>query len=228
MAHVAHRNTHGGTSSELSAAAWLDLFYGSAVAEVRLRIYSLTKRSFMYQVNKALRKAGVGVWHAGVEIHGREWSYAAGGDSGSGIRDFDPGCDPDHEHYEAIHMGQLRCTMSEVRDIVHDMAPEWQVSSYDTINHNCVHFVDAFLKKLGHEGAPDWLMRSTGIAAAVMQSPIGRLRSCRVRAVSHSSTSAQNFEDSGNEKHLDSDGSTRADADSEEEICVRSVFPSTQ
>merc|ERR1712241_1440795 len=102
---------------------------------------------------------------------GIEWSYAAG-DYGSGISGFTPGCDPDHNHYEAIPIGQLRLTMSEVTDIVDDMAPEWQGSLYDTINHNCVHFVDAFLGRLGYEGAPDWLMRSTRIAAMVVPSPI--------------------------------------------------------
>jgi len=137
---------------------------GSAVS---IHVYSVGKSRFMRCANKVFRNMGAGIFHAGVEVHGTEWSFAAGHGAGSGIWCGSPGGDPSHSHLVTIPIGRVRLDPWQVQTIVSRMAANWEQESYDLFRHNCCHFVCELLKELQLPGPPTWLLRSTNMAAKI-------------------------------------------------------------
>jgi len=135
------------------------------VVDVALNVYSVGHNEFLLNVNELLYQAGTGIFHAGLEIHNKEWSFGAGEGVGSGIRECRPTKDPGHLHYKTITMGKVKLSPLDVSRILEGMSGHWQKSSYNIVDKNCCHFVDEFLKELGLGGAPEWLLHSTEVAA---------------------------------------------------------------
>merc|ERR1719201_2433772 len=82
---------------------------------VRLHIYDVSGHSAVQGANRFFRAIGTGAYHAGVEVHGQEWSFGCsdGGFLGSGIFNCDPkgcGC---HEYRESEDMGDTHFSKKE-------------------------------------------------------------------------------------------------------------------
>lgn len=133
--------------------------------DVALNVYSVGHNEFLLNVNELLYQAGTGIFHAGLEIHNKEWSFGAGEGEGSGIRECLPTKDPGHLHYKTISMGKVRLSREDVLRKLELMSGQWQKNSYNIVDKNCCHFVNEFLKELGLGGAPEWLLHSTEVAA---------------------------------------------------------------
>eukprot|EP00405_Crypthecodinium_cohnii_P013963 CAMPEP_0206451962 /NCGR_PEP_ID=MMETSP0324_2-20121206/19657_1 /ASSEMBLY_ACC=CAM_ASM_000836 /TAXON_ID=2866 /ORGANISM="Crypthecodinium cohnii, Strain Seligo" /LENGTH=218 /DNA_ID=CAMNT_0053921951 /DNA_START=123 /DNA_END=779 /DNA_ORIENTATION=+ len=146
---------------------------------VILHIYSLGRSQTLNRANKVMKSFGIGVFHASVEIHGIEWSFALGG-NGTGILRCSPGVTDDHLHLKAIDLGPTNLSANEVLMMVMSMHSAWQAREYDIINKNCCHFADAFLKRLGKAGAPAWLLRSSS-AGAKLQGAMPRMSSAVIK-----------------------------------------------
>lgn len=156
-----------------TSVSWMDIFFSrNRESEVTLHVYSVGKNNLVLRANKALQKVGTGAFHAGVEVHGTEWSFAAGAGSGSGIRTCAPASDPEHLHYRSITMGMVKHDLWTVRNLIDGLSPQWSVDSYSLLQRNCCHFVDEFLRHLGFDGAPRWLLRSAGLAKTLHMGPL--------------------------------------------------------
>lgn len=147
---------------------------------VKLNIYDVSHESSIQNLNVFLAhplspfKFG-GVFHAGVEIGGEEWSFGYA-PSGSGLHCSLPREHPQHNF--------------RVSALLETMLDEYPGSSYHLIRCNCNHFASDFLKRLGVGELPAWVERLAWIGESLLEASEGleRIR-CVVEdaatAVSH-------------------------------------------
>merc|ERR1719220_624562 len=78
-AYVAERASEvAALETQVRRRSWNEIYYGAPEEfEVILHVYSVSRSHLMLQANKALDMVGSGIFHAGVEINGTEWSFNA-------------------------------------------------------------------------------------------------------------------------------------------------------
>mmetsp|Transcript_66533 Transcript_66533/g.124115 ORF Transcript_66533/g.124115 Transcript_66533/m.124115 type:complete len:412 (+) Transcript_66533:68-1303(+) len=99
-----------------------------------------------------------GVYHAGVEIYGTEWSYG-GIEEGTGVWGVEPRCNPQHTYRATVEMGLTRLSPDEVDVLLEQLMQAWPGASYDFLNHNCLDFANEFCIELGLGRMPGWVDR---------------------------------------------------------------------
>jgi hypothetical protein len=134
---------------------------------VTLHIYDVSSRNVVKKVNNVLSSMGTGAFHAGVEIHGQEWSFGSTTDGSTGIYVCLPGKNAAHQYIKAVPMGETRCTQKDVRALIQQLAEEWQGSDYDLLRCNCCHFSSELCKMLGVGSAPPWLFNLSDAGVAI-------------------------------------------------------------
>lgn len=139
---------------------------GAALAKVTLHIYHVTDMTTVQRVNKVLKSAGTGAFHAGVEVYGKEWSYGFT-EGGSGLFGCEPGECEAHSYIQAMPVGSTALSEKEVRDLLRELAAEWQGDDYDLLRCNCCHFSAHLLRRLGAGPVPRWVTNLAGHCAAV-------------------------------------------------------------
>mmetsp|Transcript_10080 Transcript_10080/g.25253 ORF Transcript_10080/g.25253 Transcript_10080/m.25253 type:complete len:194 (-) Transcript_10080:115-696(-) len=168
----------------IAGRSWAEIYRapsGSAT-DVVLHVYDLGRSSALSQANRVFENVGMGVYHAGVEVYGQEWSFA-GGETGTGVYSCQPKASEVHSHYMSISMGRAALTEPEMLDVVTSLSLRWLSEDYDIFHWNCCHFVDDFLRRLGLDGAPAWLLRSSDAAAmleAISPTAASALQRCFV------------------------------------------------
>jgi len=136
---------------------------------VSLNVYDLV--GSLEKTNKVLKYVGTGIFHAGVEVYGAEYSF--GGfedpqDEGSGVFENDqPREHPVHAYKQSVSMGETQLTEDEVLDLLDKLADEWLGQEYDILNHNCTDFSNEFCKRLGVGTIPGWVKSAAGLGANV-------------------------------------------------------------
>jgi len=134
---------------------------------VFLNVYDLV--GSLEKTNKVLKYVGTGIFHAGVEVYGAEYSF--GGfedphDEGAGIFENDePRQHPVHAYTQSVPMGETQLTEDEVFDLLDNLADEWLGQEYDILNRNCTDFSNEFLKRLGVGTMPGWIKSAAGLGA---------------------------------------------------------------
>jgi len=168
------------TGAPVHSWSWTDIYTSSHMPEVPvvLHVYSLGRSKLLSVANKTLRKLGTGVFHAGVAVHGSEWSFAGGG-TGSGIVRGVPGDTSDHLRHKEVLVGVTTLKEGEVQSLLDEMSAEWASADYDVLSKNCLHFADKFLQRLGFAGAPRWLLNSTTLALNIQMHVPGAGRALR-------------------------------------------------
>lgn len=135
-------------------------------APVTLQVYDLGTGDRTSTLNQLLGKFGTGVFHCGVEVYGREWSfqYTKGG---TGIFNCQPKACESHTFRESVHMGTTRLTDAEVFRLVEQMRKEWSGKSYDILERNCCHACQELCTRLGVGSIPWRVMNLAGAGATV-------------------------------------------------------------
>jgi hypothetical protein len=133
---------------------------------VVLHIYDVSKRDVVKKMNSVLTSIGTGAFHAGVEVHGREYSFGAT-DHGSGIVACQPGQNTAHAYLKAMPMGETILSPIEVRDLIVRLAEVWQGAEYDLLRCNCCHFSSELCKQLGARPLPGWILNLAGAGEAI-------------------------------------------------------------
>mmetsp|Transcript_75911 Transcript_75911/g.180428 ORF Transcript_75911/g.180428 Transcript_75911/m.180428 type:complete len:441 (+) Transcript_75911:86-1408(+) len=113
-----------------------------------------------------------GVYHAGVEIYGMEWSFG-GTEEGSGVWCCEPRCNWQHTYRASVEMGLTRLTRVEVESLMDRLMLEWPGVDYDLLNHNCLDFANELCRGLGLGRMPGWVDRY-GRTALTLESTIRR------------------------------------------------------
>jgi len=106
--------------------------------KVVLNVYDLS------QANDYLVSVGLGLHHSGVEILGREYSYASGG----GIFDSSPKEAQGAKFRNSIELGSFDGGSSELNSAISNLREEFGPDRYNLIRRNCNHFANALVWKL--------------------------------------------------------------------------------
>uniref|UniRef100_A0A7S2UWR5 PPPDE domain-containing protein n=1 Tax=Fibrocapsa japonica TaxID=94617 RepID=A0A7S2UWR5_9STRA len=129
--------------------------------EVFLNVYDLN------QSNGFLRFVGLGFYHTGVLIAGKEYHF-----SNQGIQIGRPREAPVGAVFrESINMGVHEGLANEISAIVRRLRDQFPGSSYNVVSCNCNHFSDALCRAVLGRPIPSWVNRMAGLGGVFIQPP---------------------------------------------------------
>jgi len=116
---------------------------------VVLNVYDLTPS------NEYLYGLGLGFYHSGLVIYGREWTFGSGG----GIFSTAPKEVPNAPFRESIVLGTTKLGPSDVDRIIDKLRSTFPDGTYNLYKQNCNHFSEALAKQILKGGLPGWVNR---------------------------------------------------------------------
>lgn len=116
----------------------------STANRVVLNIYDINEN------NNLLYPLGLGFYHSGVQVGGREYTFA----NGSGIFCHDPKDAPGAVFRESVDYGAFEGTTKQLDDILSELRSQFQGDSYHIMMKNCNSFSDALLVQIVHKNIP--------------------------------------------------------------------------
>eukprot|EP00445_Apocalathium_hangoei_P034260 CAMPEP_0203950902 /NCGR_PEP_ID=MMETSP0359-20131031/84912_1 /ASSEMBLY_ACC=CAM_ASM_000338 /TAXON_ID=268821 /ORGANISM="Scrippsiella Hangoei, Strain SHTV-5" /LENGTH=240 /DNA_ID=CAMNT_0050883287 /DNA_START=59 /DNA_END=781 /DNA_ORIENTATION=+ len=131
----------------------------SAEAPVFLNVYELGRAPLVQRLNMLTKSAlnVGGLFHAGIEVRGKEWSFGSATPTRSGIFCCRPCSCSSHTYRESIFLGDCGKRGTDVREIVQELRLIWTESNYDRLHKNCCHFSVALAGQLGVTSPPAWV-----------------------------------------------------------------------
>lgn len=136
---------------------------------VLLHVYDVSDGDLFTKINNVTTAGNnvlvAGVFHAGVEIYGKEWCYGVTEPGRSGVAYGEPRTHPQHTYRCTVPLRPTELSEQRVTEVLSRLAGEWPGSDYDLIHHNCISFCNALLRELIPDGrVPGWVDR--GMRAA--------------------------------------------------------------
>ncbi|XVF34719.1 hypothetical protein REPUB_Repub18cG0083100 [Reevesia pubescens] len=120
---------------------------------VILNVYDLTPiNSYSYWV-------GFGIFHSGIEVHGKEYGFGAHDFPISGVFEVEPKSCPGFIYRCSIPLGCINMPFSEFRAFIEGVASEYHGDTYHLISKNCNHFTDDMALRLTGKNIPGWVNR---------------------------------------------------------------------
>jgi len=108
-----------------------------------------------------------GLFHAGIEVYGGEWSYGFTEEDRSGVSCIHPRTHPQHTYKTTVPLGVTKLGSKEVADVCARMAREWRGNNYNLIHNNCQNYANALCQELGVARIPGWVDRIARAASAI-------------------------------------------------------------
>eukprot|EP00929_Paragymnodinium_shiwhaense_P020045 TRINITY_DN13489_c0_g1_i1.p1 TRINITY_DN13489_c0_g1~~TRINITY_DN13489_c0_g1_i1.p1 ORF type:complete len:526 (-),score=66.59 TRINITY_DN13489_c0_g1_i1:154-1590(-) len=140
---------------------------------VWLHVYDVSKEENVQTLNMILAhefspvKFG-GVFHAGVEVNGLEWSFGYSPyETKPGVSCVQPGKNTQHNYRQRVYCGMSTVSEEGIARIIAQMLEEYPGPDYDLLRRNCCHFADDFCLRLGVAGIPSWVHRLARVGANV-------------------------------------------------------------
>eukprot|EP00440_Ansanella_granifera_P075518 gb/GFBE01081948.1/.p1 GENE.gb/GFBE01081948.1/~~gb/GFBE01081948.1/.p1 ORF type:complete len:215 (+),score=25.04 gb/GFBE01081948.1/:1-645(+) len=134
---------------------------------VKLQIYDIFKNRGFRQMNRMFRALGTGAFHAGVEVHGTEYSFGYNTDDKTGIFFNPPMSCQGAAFRETIFIGYTSLSESEALELLKELAKRWRGSDYDLLRCNCCHFSNELCEQLGVGSIPSWVTNLAGAGASI-------------------------------------------------------------
>lgn len=133
---------------------------------VFLNIYDLDKVT--KHINKVFKHMGTGVYHVGVQVFGREWSYGQTFDKSTGINWGRPRHHVVHQYRTSVVMGHTILTQHQVYKLIELSMGMWMGQEYNLLSKNCINFAEWLLIQLGIDSAIPSYVRAAPIRALSM------------------------------------------------------------
>eukprot|EP00929_Paragymnodinium_shiwhaense_P011104 TRINITY_DN116432_c0_g1_i1.p1 TRINITY_DN116432_c0_g1~~TRINITY_DN116432_c0_g1_i1.p1 ORF type:complete len:287 (-),score=54.17 TRINITY_DN116432_c0_g1_i1:56-916(-) len=100
-----------------------------------------------------LKSMDIGIFHAGVEVYGNEWSFQYFEDTWNdptvpGIIRCEPRQMPSYDYQESVCLGSTKLNTDQVVDILEEFYDRWPASSYHLTHKNCISFAKALVERL--------------------------------------------------------------------------------
>ncbi|XP_047308179.1 deSI-like protein At4g17486 [Impatiens glandulifera] len=129
-------------------------FDGDAVdSRILLNVYDLTP------MNQYAVCFGFGIFHSGIEVHGKEYGFGAHDFPISGVFEVEPRCCPGFSYRCSIPIGCINMSPPEFREFIERVASEYHGDTYHLIYKNCNHFTNDMSTRLLGKGIPGWVNR---------------------------------------------------------------------
>ena len=136
------------------------ILYGKGTPVI-LNIYDCSNSATVATVNEYLKSMGKGgMFHAGIEVHGREYSFGGTRDPhyrGTGIFTCPPKQCTQHHYRESVYLGDCELSRVQVAMVMLKMELDWKARSYNLFRHNCCYFSKALAAELGVGDLPEWV-----------------------------------------------------------------------
>ena len=106
-------------------------------------------------MNDSTYQFGFGAFHSGVEIFGREFTFAKGGIFYTPPREVPPPA----KFRESIVMGTVNMNPRDLDYLLDELRKEFKGDDYHILLRNCNHFADAFIQRLLQKDIPGYVNR---------------------------------------------------------------------
>ncbi|XP_011008877.1 PREDICTED: deSI-like protein At4g17486 [Populus euphratica] len=148
-----------GAAEEISSSSSDNDNSKNSETQVVLNVYDLTP------LNQYTYWFGFGIFHSGIEVHGKEYGFGAHDFPVSGVFEVEPRSCPGFIYRCSILLGRITMPPSEFRTFIESAASEYHGDTYHLISKNCNHFTDDISCRLIGKRIPGWVNRLARLGA---------------------------------------------------------------
>ena len=126
--------------------------------------------------DRGFDKIGMGVYHSGLEVYGKEWGFGGGtiDTEQTGVFWTHPKEAMD-SFFKRIELGSVCLSHLDLyRTVLKPAKDSWKMRDYHLMQKNCNHFCSHLAKELGLKKIPAWVNRAARWGDAIVPSPVIR------------------------------------------------------